>query len=757
MKNNPKKTKKEKPIKCSKRIFIFIVTLIPCFLIALAKLIEYQIVDYDKYNKILHSSNQIKKIVPAARGDIVDRNGVVLATNELNLSLIIGEKFPLKNVDDDKETAIQKNKQGNAIILKLINILEKEGIDWEEHSPISKTKPYSFLEDKNYEIEKLKKALSQQQYATAKDAIDLLAQTFDIDKTNYTEKQIRDIAVFRANMLIKSFSEYNKTFVVLEKVEPEFLDKIAGKGETLKGVEILETTKRIYPFKEIGAHLFGNVGPIYKEDYDKYRKKGYPPNAIVGKFGIEEKFEEQLKATDGVLVLQKDEEGNTINRYYEKEPKPGNTVQLSIDIYFQKALQEGLPKFMNTHHLDNANAKGAGLVVENVKDGGLLACISYPSFDLNEYNKNYEKLSKEKICPLRNRAFVEIYRPGSSFKPFIALTALMCGAITPSTKFLCRDGIMPHMTCFHLFHKGIIDIYTAIQRSCNNYFYQVGEKLGIDNIVKYAPYFGFGVDTGFELYNSNGRVTNPSKEFQRRYNYKYQHGDLWQTAIGQSEVYDTVLQQAVYMQTFASKGERLAPFIVQQIRDPNNNIIFNRKRKVMSEIDIPDFAHNTVTEGMVRMWNSKPINSKNPIACKSGSPQYSSSNKSLTNGAGVALYPSSSPEISISILVENGKSAENYVEQTVNFYKKAKKNPGKELIEENTRKEKNINIEEEDSENNKRIKKKKEKRKNNKKNQHQNLDMDTEDRKKIEQQRTFTKKKRKREETSYPLMEDILT
>lgn len=683
--NNKKSNKKNKQIKCNKRLFIFVIGLIVCFFIAISKLIEYQILDYEKYNRILHSNNQIREIIPAARGDIIDRNGVILATNELNLSLIIGENFPLKSVEDDKETARAKNIQGNDIILKLINILNRENLDWEENSPITKTKPYSFIEDRSYEVEKLKKALSQQQYATAQDSIDLLVEKFDIDRTRYSEKQVRDIAVFRANMLIKSFSEYNKTFVVLKKVEPEFLDKITGRGDELKGVRILETSRRIYPFKEFGAHFIGNVGPLFKEDYEKYKEKGYPRDSIVGKFGIEEKYEDYLRAQNGVLVIQKDEKGNTINRFYEKEPKPGNTVRLAIDIKFQKALQEALPGFISGHHMPYGTGRGATVCVLSVATGDVLALISYPSFDLNEYNSKYDEYQKARFSPLKNRATIELYRPGSTFKPFVALTGLMCGAITPSTKFVCRDGIMPHMRCTHMFHSGVIDIYTAIQRSCNNYFYQAGDKIGIDNIDRYAPYFGFGVDTGFELYNSLGRVTNPSKEFQRKYNTQYRRGDLWQTSIGQSEVYTTILQQAVSQLTIARKGERLATHIVKSIEDPNKNIIFKTQPKVMSNLKIPDFAYDTVIKGMEMMWNGKPFASKYKGYCKSGSPQYSF-NQNLTNGAGVGLYPAGSPKIAMAILVEDGRSAENYFEIVAREFENRRQEIKKELEEKQLKK-----------------------------------------------------------------------
>lgn len=672
------KRKKSTQIKCNKRVFVFAILCIICFFIAISKLVEYQIIDYSKYENILTSNNQVREIIPAARGDIIDRNGVLLATNNLNLSLIISENFPSINYDDDKKTIIKKNNQGNEIILKLIKILNREKIDWEKNSPINRTKPYKFLENKTFEVQKLKNVLSQQQYATANDAIEILIDKFNIDRNKYTEREIRDIAVFRANMLIKNFTEYGgKAYVVIDKVEPEFLDKIVGINNKLKGVQILETSTRTYPCEEVGSHFIGNVGPIFKEEYEKYKKQKYSPDAIVGKFGIEEKFEDQLKPTNGILVLKKDEEGKTIDKFYEREPKPGNTVRLTIDYEFQKSIQEALRDFASSHSSRYASAKGATACVLDVKTGEVLALVSYPSYDLNFYNANYEKYKSEKFSPLKNRSLVEIYRPGSSFKPFIALTGLMCKAITPSTTFLCRDGIVPHMGCAHQRHTGgIMDIYSAIEKSCNNYFYQTGNKIGIQKIDEYAPYFGFGTQTGLEIYNSLGRVTNPSKEFERKYNVKYHLGDLWQTAIGQSETYVTILQQAICQLTIANKGKRLATHIIKSIENKNGKVIKRTQPKVMSNIKIPDFAYDTVLKGMRMMAESRPALKGMDIASKSGSPQYST-NTNLTNAAGVGFYPASAPEIAMAVLVEDGISGEDFFAHVVKIYEERKKNKQK--------------------------------------------------------------------------------
>ncbi len=673
-KKHKKIDQQNKPIRCSSRLFILIVFLIVCFFIALSKLIEYQIIDYRKYEKLSTLDNQIIETIPAARGDILDRNGVCLATNVLNLSLVVSENFPFITVKDNKKTAAKKFEQGNDIILNLIKILDKAKVDWDKISPISRTKPYEFLDDMEVEVKKLKNALSQQQYANATDSIKILTKKFNINTVKYNKSQVRDIAVFRANMLIKGISEYGgKAFTIVDNVEPDFLDKISGLGDRLKGIQILETSKRIYPSGKFMSHFIGNIGPIYKEDYEKYKQLGYPQDAFVGKFGVEEKYDSVLKATNGKMVVVKDEEGNTINKYFEKDPIPGKTIKLTIDFELQKGVYDALEKFAKNNPSSQRSAKGATACVLNVKTGEILAIVSYPSYDINLYNSNYEQFKADKLSPLKSRGLVELYRPGSSFKPFIAITGLMCGAISPSTKFLCKDGIMPNMKCAHQRHRGgMIDIYSAIEKSCNNYFYQTGNKIGIETIDKYAPYFGYGTDTGLEIYSSKGRVTNPSKEFEKKYNAKYHIGDLWQTAIGQSETYSTVLQQAICQMTIANKGRRFAAHIIKSIEDSNHKILKKTKPKIMSDAKISNVAYETVVKGMCMMAKSREALRGLDVAAKSGSPQYSF-NKKLTNAAGVGFYPTESPEIAMAVLIENGRRGVDFFERIVKLYEKRKR------------------------------------------------------------------------------------
>ena len=188
-----------------------------------------------------------------------------------------------------------------------------------------------------------------------------------------------------------------------------------------------------------------------------------------------------------------------------------------------------------------------------------------------------------------------------------------------------------------------------------------------------APY-------GLEIYSSPGRVTNPSKEFERKYNAKYHIGDLWQTAIGQAETYSTVLQQAICQMTIANKGRRFAAHIIKSIEGQNNKILAATKPIVMSNVSISENAYETVVKGMRMMANSRAALKGINIATKSGSPQYSSRNKKLSNAAGVGFYPADSPEIAMAVLIENGRGGVDFFERVVRLYEKRKK--GEKISEE---------------------------------------------------------------------------
>lgn len=652
------------------RRYVFIVFLVACFSIAVITLINYQIVDVDKYVKLAESENQIKQIVPAGRGEIIDRYGKKLATNSLDLSLVINKEFPIPTSDDDKEAVSRKYKEGNDIILKIVHILDENGINWNDGMCITRSAPCEFKSDKTNEANKLRTSLSQQKYATAEDSIALLVEKFNIQ--GYSQQQTRDIAIVRGMMLIKDFS-YSGLFNLVEKIDPAFAGKITEMKNSIKGISVSETCTRKYPSEDVAAHIIGNVGPIYAEEAEKYKSKNYALNDFVGKSGVESKFEDELRGKNGLLTIEKDKEGNTTNHYYMEgdEPQPGNNIRLSIDFEFQKRLQEALGAYTRSHSNGRASSKGSGLVVLDVKTGEVLAAVTYPYYNINDYNTKYSELKSQSLGPLKNRAFVELYRPGSTWKTFMSAIALYTNAINPSTRFNCSNPFLDtQMKCEQHNHSGSTSLYTALQWSCNNYFYNVAKILTIDKIDEFAPYFSFGTDTGLELYNSDGRVTNPA--YYREHGQPYYVGHTYQTGIGQAEVYVTPLQMALSQLTIANKGTRYAAHILKAIdKYDGSETIKETQPEILSELSRDSVAWDTTISGMKQMASTVPSLSGLDIATKSGSPQYSN-NTALYNSAGVGIYPASNPEIAMGLIIEDGESAPAFFSQVVSIYNELK-------------------------------------------------------------------------------------
>ena len=654
------------------RLAVFIISLLVCFSVAAITLVKYQIVDADKYVKLAANINQTKQIIPAARGEIVDRNGKKLVTNSLNLSLVINREFPLPELNDNEETAYKKNQEGNEIILKLIQILDENGVNWEENSPISRSGALEFKPDKQNEANKLKNLLSQQKYAQAKDSISLIVEKYNI--SGYNKHQTREIAIVRAMMLIKDFS-YSGNFAMVDKIDPAFAGKIIEMKGQIKGISISETSTRQYISADVAPHIIGNIGPIYAEEAEKYKSKNYALSDFVGKSGIESIFEDELRGQSGTLTVEKDANGNISNQYYEEgeAPKPGNTVKLTIDYDLQKSLQEALAAYTQSHSNDRAHSKGAGLVVLDVKTGDVLAAVTYPYYDINTYNEKYNELKSQAISPLKNRALVELYRPGSTFKTFMSAAGLYTNTINPSTVFNCSDPFLDtQMKCLHHNgHHGPTTLYTALKWSCNHYFYNVARYMGIDLIDEYAPKFGFATDSGLELYNSDGRITNP--DYYRNLGAPYYVGYTYQTGIGQAEVYVTPLQMAIAQLTIANKGTRYATHILKSIdKYDGSETIKETKPEILSELSSDSVAWDTTIEGMKQMAKTFGSLSNLDIACKSGSPQYSDANPDLFNAAAVGIYPASEPEIAVGLMIEDGDLATPFFSQLVAIYNQIK-------------------------------------------------------------------------------------
>lgn len=643
------------------RLLFFAILLAAAFLFAVALLMQYQIVDGDEYVQAANQNNQSVRTVEAARGEITDRYGRVLVRNQLQMNLqLSADELPEDNAGINK------------VISDLLDLFAAKGIAYVDNFPISKTKPYTFLEGQDAAASQLKSALSAQDYATAQNCIDLLVQQYEI--TGYSEERTREIAGIRAQMLMDNFSSSNP-YTIVENIDDSIAEGIMEKSAYYPGVQISETYTRVYPDGTIAPHIIGTVGPIYAEEYEAYKEKGYSMDAIVGKSGIELAMEEQLRGTAGTLTIVKDENGQVVDEYYEegKEPKPGNTVVLTIDSKMQKELQNALESFvLSLRSSSYRSAKGASVCVLDVKTGECLALVSYPGYDINEYKTNYDKLASNPYKPLFNRALMGTYRPGSTFKTVIAVSGILSGVTTKNTIFNCVNPYPgTEMRCLQSHHSGPTNLNTALKYSCNNYFYHVGDLLGIDRINEYAHAMGMGTETGLEIANANGHIANP--EYYEKHGMTWQWGYTLQTAIGQAETMVTPLQMAISMVTIANHGTRYASHIIKAVEKYDYSAtVYETEPEVMSSLPDENDAFSATTEGMKQMATTISSLQGLDIAAKSGTPEYYENGVYKTNSAAVGFYPASDPEIAISVMIEEGARAPHFFKQVVDIYEGCK-------------------------------------------------------------------------------------
>lgn len=657
--------------KKTKRLIPMAALLVAFSVVVSVTLVNYQIVRKDEFTKLATQNKSIKQTTFSARGEICDRYGRKLVTNKLALDLHIGIGFPYTSTSMSKEETASKNKEGNKIILNLIELFEKNNAPWVDDFPISEETPYEFMENKEKEIQRLKTVLKRQEYATADNCMSVLKQMYNIE--GYTAQETRKIAAVRAQMLETESSSSNP-YVFAKDVNSSLASTVVEMKSHFPGANIQEVSQRQYPSGDIAPHILGSVGPIYAEEAEDYKKKNYSLNAVVGKTGIEKAFEQELRGNDGEKTYVFNSDGQCVEEYYDegKEPKPGNTIKLSIDANFQKQLQDALAAYVKSHSSQYASSKGAGLAVIDVNTGETLALVSYPGYDINDYNKDYDKLTSDPLKPLKNRAIMEIYRPGSTFKTFMSAAGQLNGTINSGTYFNCVNPFPgTNMKCLQSHHSGMTNIYTALQYSCNNYFYNTAKNMGIDAINEYAPYFGFGTDSGLEILNADGRVTNP--KYYEKYGQEFRVGFVYQTGIGQAEVFATPLQMAISMMTIANHGTRYESHLVHSIdKFDGSAVVSKTEPKVLSQLPKDSPAYDVTMQGMKLMAQTRPALQSIDIAAKSGSPQYDERNTNLTNAAAVGVYPASKPEIGIGLLIEDGASAQDFFKEIAQIYESCK-------------------------------------------------------------------------------------
>jgi penicillin-binding protein 2 len=390
----------------------------------------------------------------------------------------------------------------------------------------------------------------------------------------------------RETLAGKPHAERFEPIVIKRDLTPEQVEVIEAERSMLRldGVEIAEWRRRTYPHGTLAGHLLGYVNEISRGELDAARRKGNPRHYvlgdIVGRDGIERAYEEALRGVDGHAFVVKNAKGRRVQAAYVAEllldypavePKPGHNVFLTIDLELQR-------------HAEAAFDGRAGAIVAiDPRTGDVLALVSVPEFDPNLVSgllgkEEKERLDADPLKPWVNRTIQGQYAPGSTFKAITATAALAYGKAEPRDAVFCpgwyRMG-RQRWRCHKESGHGRVNLHDAIKKSCDTYFYTMGERLGINNLAEVSRFFGLGRRTGIPLRNEQPGLV-PDEAFHDRVDAAtggYQRGMVINTAIGQGSLLVTPLQLALAYATVANRGTLFKPQVVERIETADFRVV----------------------------------------------------------------------------------------------------------------------------------------------------------------------------------------
>ena len=642
----------QNPHPAKRRVIALLVFFGAFLLLFAAVLYDAQILHGGENRAKSISSNAASETVTASRGIITDRNGKVLVSNRLAYTLV----FDRSGFDDDAAL--------NAAILRLVQLCEETGTGWNDTLPIGRVG--NFLRYSNARSETFDKFIEKNDLtsgASGRQLLSELRELYHVDES-LSEREARLIVGVRYEL----HSRDSYTFA--EDVSTEVLSLITdGRYE---GVTIRTASARVYN-TALAAHILGTIGPIWQEEWSSsedtgyvgYADKGYSMNDLVGKDGVEKAFESYLRGMDGRRLITTDETGKITGELYTREPQPGGTVALTLDIDLQANVEAALAETISGMIDKDSNERGGAAAVVSVGTGEVLALASYPTYDLSTFNEDYDELVNDQRLPMFNRATQGIYAPGSTFKMVTAVAALESGIITPSSIIQDR-GIYtyykdPQPMCWIYSQTrsthGRINVSQAITDSCNYFFYEVGRLTGIRTLDSYASQFGLGQSTGIEIGDSSGVLASP--EWAESHDQEWTDGQTITAAIGQSYNLFTPLQLANYVATLVGGGDHYQAHLLKNVKAyDNSRLLYMYDDEPMNTVEISDSTLSAVTRGMHELTVSGSVayafeNCVVSAGAKTGSAQVGTD---IANGVFVAYAPYEKPEIAVAIVIEKGGS-----------------------------------------------------------------------------------------------------
>ncbi len=646
-------------------IILSIVTIVIA-IIFIVQLFNIQIVNGEEYRQTAQKRMVRSENIIAPRGEITDRNGVVLATSKLAFDV---ELYKV-NVD---------TKAQNNGLKKFVEILETNGDKIYSTFPINDSFDGFNFSDEAAE-KKWKNEMKINESFNFSQTIDYYIKKYELDNIPDRNMQMKIIKI-KYEGALNAYSLF-KGITIAKDISEKSVASIEERKNELHGLNVISTPKRYYTNSFLTSHIVGYVSKVSTTEYTDLKDSGYSLNSAIGKAGIEQSFEKYLKGTDGVKKTETDIEGNVASEEIVKEPISGKNVSLTIDYRLQKVAQESLEsgvKGLQDGTLVGkkfSDANSGSLVVLNVKTGEVLAMANYPNYDTNNFvngisTTEWVKLITDPVKPMYNRAISGTYSPGSTYKMLVGIAGVKTGKVSTTEK-INDPGIYPYghnpkcwiYSQYHTTH-GNVNLSEAIKVSCNCYFYEVGRRIGVSEIVKYSKLFGLGSKTGIELSNeASGKIAGDTdlKDWYL--------GDTLSAAIGQSYNSYTPLQLANYISTIANGGELNRVSVIKQVKgeDDDSQVSQTELEEYAKNITGVDFQKqnlnldtdtlNAVKQGMYAVANDSGgtanmtfRNSSIVVAGKTGTSQVTSGSN---NGIFVGFAPYDNPEIAVVAIVEHG-------------------------------------------------------------------------------------------------------
>lgn len=471
--------------------------------------------------------------------------------------------------------------------------------------------------------------------------------------------------VAEINAKIKASENFYEPILLKNNLDQQMVTKIEEQRRYMPEVMLSVQPIRNYPYHELAVHALGYVGEVSSYEIEQGLFKNISQGSLVGKGGLEKTYDKYLRGEDGAFMEEVDVAGNVVKHYDSVQPIPGKNLKLTIDYELQKELEAFTDKhlaFLRSSGIA-PGARAAAVVAIDPRNGAVRAMVSRPGYDPNWFvhgisSKNWNSINNDPNYPMNNKVITGEYPPGSTFKIVTGSAAFELKKVGLNEPIF--DGgfhpMVPTMGNAGGEVLGWLTFIKALAMSDNVYFYELGYRVGIDNIEKYAHIFGFGERTGIDLEGESKGLVASKKVKRKIWNEDWRLGDTFNAAIGQGFNLTTPIQLSVMLSIVANGGTKYQPYLVDSIINSDGSLFEKPKRAEGKHIDVSQQTIDYIRMGMSATTQEGGTASyfaglPKPIAGKTGTAENS---HGRDHGLFVAYGPVDDPELVVVCIVEQG-------------------------------------------------------------------------------------------------------